>query len=223
MICGSSPRLLTVRLAPDARSVSTVAAPVATPTATMFAAQAARMSHSESPTYQMVGGGRSSSFAAKSSRSGAGFASLTWLPSMTLGGRAKGQCSKRLPDLLSPARGRDRPGQFMPFQPADQARRTGKRLRIGVQPVVDRAGSLIDLLGCRFIERLTSRLRNGSRQPPAVGPDQACHLVAVRLQVVLLEGLEPGQDPGPDGVDEGSIEVEEHGRKAHGSYAAAGF
>ena len=51
-----------------------------------------------------------------------------------------------------------------------------------------------------------------AREQAAAHPDLAVDAPAVDRQAVLMEGLLPGEDVGIDGVDEGSVEVEDQRR-----------
>src|SRR5450755_3466077 len=91
-----------VTAAPAASRASASAAPVVTPMPDMPAAALATMSHVESPTYQQRAGVALSWAAAYSSRSGAGLACSTWLPSTMVG--SDGSFSDRTEAMTWPGR-----------------------------------------------------------------------------------------------------------------------
>src|SRR6266550_33565 len=70
---------------------------------------------------------------------------------------------------------------------------------------------MVDFLGASLVDWRTRDGRDLLRKALAIEPDERRELFAISGQAGLLESTEPGGDPGLYRIDEGSVEVEEHG------------
>src|SRR5258706_16097529 len=97
----------------------------------------------------------------------------------------------------------------MLVESVQQLSRAGKHTRLEVQRAEVLTRTAIDLLFALRIRCLTGRLGHDTGQPPAVGSDEYCDLLGFCGYPEFLEGPQPGRDPGLDGIDGRSIEVDD--------------
>ena len=136
---------------------------------------------------------------------------MTWLASTIVGsiGRPSAAtdaatCSLRLDVAIAQA-------MLVVLDRLDEASDAGKGARRAVQPRVDLAGPLVDLLGSGLVDRPAGERRDLAGEALAVEPDERRELAPVGRIARLGERLQPGLDPGRDRVDERPVEVEEDG------------
>ena len=128
--------------------------------------------------YQQRGGATSSSSAARSSRSGSGFACSTWLASVIAGWLREPQGRHGRGHLVLAARGRDRPRDAVRLDRLDQCPDPGERPRIDVEPFVELARSAIGGLGTVLVEDRPGQRRDLACEPLAVHPDEGSQPLA---------------------------------------------
>ncbi len=168
------------------------------------AATAARMSHVESPTYQHSADATPSRSAASRSRSGAGLALATALPSTTVGSRS----SARAPMDAETCSARDEVAiaQVMPAASrrasASLAPGSGRGWRL--RSSKSDPGASIDLLR----EPRGAGAEDLARQANPIHADHRAKALSIDVDPSLGECRLPGLDTGEHGVHQRSIEIE---------------
>ena len=183
---------------------------------TMPAATAARMSHVESPTYQHASGAIPSSRAPSSSRSGAGLACSTWLPSTIRGSAGQVERRDRRRDLLAPRRGGDGPGEPPRVEGQQHLSGAGQRPRVSVARVEELAAATVDLLRIVLAEVPPAGLGGLACQVPSVHADHRLQLCAGGGDAGLLERHGPRVDASRHRVDQRAVQVEQDALGAAG-------
>jgi hypothetical protein len=82
-----------------------------------------------------------------------------------------------------------------------------------VEALVDLAGALVDGFGTIVVEDLIGERGDLARESLAIDPDQRREPLPIGRETYLLEHREPALDARLDSVDEGAVEIEDHGMR----------
>src|SRR4029077_21117580 len=97
----------------------------------------------------------------------------------------------------------------MLVESAQQLSHAWKHPPLDIQRAEVLTRAAIDVLFALGIRFATRGLGHDPCQPPAVGSDQSCDLIAIGGYPEFNEGLQPRGDPGLDRIHERSVEIED--------------
>src|SRR5712691_11285113 len=125
------------------------------------------------------------------------------------GARRARQRLERCVDLFPPTGGRDRPSLPALVESLQQLEGAGECLGVEIQVAVNVAGAAIDFLLSIRVQSLAGRFSHDTGQPPAIRSDEAGDEHTTGWYSLFLESSQPRDNPGLDGIDQRSIEIED--------------